>query len=61
MYNVHFNSSKKFEFVKFVKLHEIMIFFSEKNRIDKKRITWEYFSYLFENINWKQSTIKLKG
>lgn len=30
-----------------IKLHEIMIFFfREENKIDKKRITREYFSYL---------------
>ena len=33
--------------LKLIKLHEIIdFFFREENKIDKKRITREYFSYL---------------
>lgn len=38
MYNVHFNSSKKFEFVKFVKLHEIMIFFQRRTGLTEREL-----------------------
>lgn len=46
MYNVHFNSSKKFEFVKFVELHEIMIFFREEQDWQKENYMRIFFLFV---------------
>lgn len=35
---MNFNSSKKFEFVKFVKLHEIMIFFQRRTGLTEREL-----------------------